>query len=62
MVVAGHVDGAHHALIDGGTTWRLEPLGIDVVPLGLDRAELSAITELVEHATAPLEAVDDPAR
>ncbi len=60
VVVAGHVDGAHHALIDGGSTWRLEPLGIDVVPLGLDRAELSAITELVEHATAPLEAVDDP--
>ena len=59
LVVAGHVDGAHHALIDMGSTWRLDPLGIDVVPLGLDHADLSAITELVEHATARLEAGDD---
>jgi hypothetical protein len=59
VVVAGHVDDAHHVLVDLGSTWRFDPLKIDVVPLGLDRAELSAITELVEHATARLEAGAD---
>jgi hypothetical protein len=59
VVVAGSVDGARHTLIDNGSTWRLEPLAIDVVPVGLDRAELTAITELVAHAAAPLDGPDD---
>ena len=59
VVVAGQVDGARHSLIDQGSTWRLEPLGIDVVPLGLDRADLTAISQLVEHAAARLEMPED---
>ncbi|HWM21391.1 MAG TPA: LysM peptidoglycan-binding domain-containing protein [Ilumatobacteraceae bacterium] len=59
VVVAGSVDNARHTLIDNGSMWRLEPLDIDVVPLGLDRAELTAITELVANAAAGLEAPDD---
>jgi hypothetical protein len=59
IVVAGAYEGASHTLIDHGSTWRLEPLGIDLVPIGLERSELSAITQLVDHAAARLESADD---
>ncbi|HEX4980217.1 MAG TPA: LysM peptidoglycan-binding domain-containing protein, partial [Ilumatobacteraceae bacterium] len=58
VVVAGRVDGAHHTLVDEGSTWRLHPIGIDVIPLGLDDDDLTAITELVEQASAGLEMPD----
>ena len=58
VVVAGPLDGARHALVDQGSTWRLEPIGLDVIPLGLDHDELTAITELVEQASAGLEMLD----
>jgi hypothetical protein len=59
VVVAGAYEGAGHRLIDHGSTWRLDPLGIDLVPLGLERSELRAITQLVEHAAAHLDSPDD---
>ncbi|MGH9135337.1 MAG: AfsR/SARP family transcriptional regulator, partial [Ilumatobacteraceae bacterium] len=45
-------------LVDHATRWRLEPLGIDVVPIGLTVPELAAIAQLVGDAVAPLEAGD----
>ena len=36
VVAAGRLDGARHTLVDHGTTWRLDPLGIDLVPIGID--------------------------
>ena len=37
VVVAGQRRPRTPVLFDQGSTWRLDPLGIDVVPLGLDR-------------------------
>jgi nucleoid-associated protein YgaU len=59
VVVAGPLDAACHALVDRASTWRLEPMGIDVVPFGLDGDELTAVTELVEHASAGLDSIHD---
>jgi nucleoid-associated protein YgaU len=59
VVAAGRLDGARHTLIERGSTWQLEPLGIEIVPLGLEPDELTAITHLVEHAAARLEMPDD---
>ena len=59
VVVAGPLDTARHTLVDGASTWRLEPLGIDIVPFGLDGDELTAVTELVGHASAGLESTHD---
>jgi LysM repeat protein len=59
VVAAAPFAGACHTLVDQGPTWRLEPLGIDVVPLGLDRSELAAIMQLVEEAGACLDVPED---
>jgi hypothetical protein len=59
VVAAGQLEGARHSLIDQGSTWRLEPIGIEVVPIGLDRVELAAIAQLVDQAAAGLEMPDD---
>ena len=59
VVVAGSLDAARHTLVERASTWRLEPMGIDVIPFGLDGDELTAITELVDHASAGLDVLDD---
>lgn len=59
VVVAGPHGTARHTLVDGASTWRLEPLGIDVVPFGLDGDELAAVTELVDHASSALQSTHD---
>jgi nucleoid-associated protein YgaU len=49
-VVAGSCAGAEWRLVAGGTAWRLEPLGIELVPIGLSAVELRAIEDVVAHA------------
>jgi LysM repeat protein len=49
--VAGFdVAGAPHVLRDTGATWRLEPLGLDVVPVGLTSDEIGAVDGLLRGA------------
>jgi hypothetical protein len=55
VVAAGRVPRAAHALVASGANWRLEPLGIELFPVGLAPPDLSAIAELVDDAAAPLE-------
>ena len=37
-----------------GTVWRLEPLGIELVPVGLTGGELDRLHAVVAAADAPL--------
>jgi hypothetical protein len=54
-VVAGFdVVGAPHVLRDTGATWRLEPLGVELVPVGLTSHELGVVDDLLREASAPL--------
>ncbi|MBA3288987.1 MAG: hypothetical protein H0U21_13385, partial [Acidimicrobiia bacterium] len=59
LVVAGPVDGAPWSLRCGRSAWTLEPLGLEIVPVGLSVAEVVALDDLVRHAGAPLEPVVD---
>jgi LysM repeat protein/DNA-binding SARP family transcriptional activator len=56
-VVAGRV-GVGATLVPGDRGWRLEPLGIEMTPVGLAPAEVASLTELVELVDRPL--VEEP--
>jgi two-component SAPR family response regulator len=49
-VVAGASASAPWRLVAEPTAWRLDPLGIELTPVGLTSAELQAIEEVVAHA------------
>ena len=59
LVAAGDVpDGAWTLRVDAGS-WRLDPLGLVLTPVGLTADELSAVHDVVRETSAPL-AVDEP--
>ena len=57
VVAAGDVEGAPWTLRASGTSWRLEPLGAELVPVGLSDRDVAALHAVIEAADAPL--VDD---
>jgi hypothetical protein len=59
MVVAGEPPGAPWRLRATDRCWTLEPLELDIVPVGLTSAEVAAIHDALEHAGAALVA-DEP--
>jgi len=60
LVAAGAVPGATWRLHAVGSSWVLDPLGIRLVPVGVDDSELAAIVEAVEGD--PLVVEPGPAR
>ena len=59
LVAAGPVPGAAWRLHPSGTTWLLEPLGIQLAPVGVDLTDLAAIVDAVNGD--PL-TVEEPTR
>ncbi|MCU1395609.1 MAG: hypothetical protein JWM34_4037 [Ilumatobacteraceae bacterium] len=54
VVSAGAVDGAAWTLRGDGTRWTLDPLQLEVVPIGLSRDDVDQIQQLLDDADAPL--------
>jgi hypothetical protein len=59
MVVAGEPPGAPWTLRATDRRWTLEPLELGLVPVGLTRAEVAAIHDVLEHAATAL-VTDEP--
>ena len=57
VVAVGAVEGAPWTLRAAGSSWLLEPLGIELVPVGLSDGDVAALHAVIETADAPL--IDD---
>jgi nucleoid-associated protein YgaU len=54
LVVAGGVTDAPWALREVADSWRLDPLGLELVPVGLPPAQVDALSAVLAAADAPL--------
>ncbi len=62
VVAAGATPGAPWHLRAGEGHWRLEPIGIRLVPVGLTAAEVDELHDVLRHADAPLVRDEDEPR
>src|SRR6185436_1028468 len=50
VLAIGRIDGAGWSLRERSGRWRLDPLGVEVEPVGLTRADGAALAEVVRFA------------
>jgi LysM domain len=62
LVAAGAVDGASYVLRDANAAWLLEPIGIELLPVGVSPDEVSAVHDLLADVdiVATSETIDRP--